>query len=471
MARRVYDRDEKKPGRQATQKARTRGNVVSGTGRNKAEGSRSGKGANSDNDKKKSGSRLTLLYRQAKDRSASVEPVDTDTTDVLKVDDYTGIHALLNPLWCYHGFRIAVIALTCFGVVMVFSASSVTMITAGLSPWKQAMMQGIYCLLGLLFCLLAMHPHADNYRKFSLAFVIFSIFLQLLTMTPLGVEVNGNKGWIGIPNKFTMQPAEVMKLALCIWMPWAVALAAKHHKTEGLKAYLPMAFIFLACLGAVMLGGDLGTAMILVAIGVTAMLVGGFPTKWLVASGLVLVALVVLFVVTSPNRMLRITAAYRPCPASSLQGECYQSMHAKYAMASGGFFGVGIGNSREKWNYLPEAHNDFIFAIIGEETGFVGAAAVVILFAILGWCMFVIALQTPDKYASRVLICIAIWIVGQALVNIMVVIGLLPVMGVPLPFVSAGGSSLVMCLFAAGVATSMMRMQPQIQANVAASRV
>ncbi|WEV66252.1 MULTISPECIES: putative peptidoglycan glycosyltransferase FtsW [unclassified Bifidobacterium] len=459
MARRVYETEERKSGKTARKRARTGRNAVSGIGRRETEG------------KRHSPSLADLLFRLDKGRSAADEPEQADTSDVLAVDDYSGIHALMNPLWCYYGFRIAVIALTCFGVVMVFSASSVTMIARGASPWKQAMMQGAYCLFGFAVCALAMRPHASSYRKCSFAFVVFSIFLQLLTVTPLGVEVNGNKGWIGIPNKFTMQPAEVMKLALCVWMPWAVASAVKHHRFEGVKAYLPMIFIFLACLGAVMLGGDLGTAMILVIIGVTAMLVGGFPTKWLIGAGLVLVVLVVLFVVTSPNRMLRITSAYRPCPASALQGECYQSVHAKYAMASGGFFGVGIGNSREKWNYLPEAHNDFIFAIIGEETGFVGAAAVVILFAILGWCMFVIALQTPDKYASRVLICIAIWIVGQALVNIMVVIGLLPVMGVPLPFVSAGGSSLVMCLFAAGVATSMMRMQPQIQAGIAASRV
>ncbi|MCO6558542.1 MAG: putative lipid II flippase FtsW [Bifidobacterium sp.] len=411
------------------------------------------------------------MYHKVKDSGVSDRPVDTDTFEVLKVTDYSGIHALMNPLWCYYGFRIAVIALTCFGVVMVFSASSVTMISYGLSPWKQALTQGFFCVLGLIACFVSMRFHSESYRKASFVFVVLSICLQLLTMTPLGIEVNGNKGWIGIPGLGSMQPAEFMKLALCIWLPWSVASAAKHYQREGFKAYLPLIVIFMGCLGAVMLGGDLGTALILVAIGVTAMLVGGFPTKWLIGSGLVLLALVVLFVVTSPNRMLRITAAYRPCPASALQGECYQSMHAKYAMASGGLFGVGIGNSREKWNYLPEAHNDFIFAIIGEETGFVGAAAVVILFAILGWCMFVIALQTPDRYASRVLICIAIWIVGQALINIMVVIGLLPVMGVPLPFVSAGGSSLVMCLFAAGVSTSMMRMQPEIHMDITSSRV
>lgn len=467
MARRVYDNENGKRAKKRGDSGISRVGLVG-----KAVKSRVSKREKKD---KASGgkarSRLDVFYRRASPSSSASQPVAADSSDTLDMPDYTGIRALMNPLWCYYGFRIAVVALTCFGVVMVFSASSVTMIAAKLSPWKQALSQGLYCIIGLVVCLVAMRVRSETYRKISFWFVVFSIALQLLTMTPLGVEVNGNKGWVGIRNVFTMQPAEVMKLALCMWMPWAISAAARHYKAEGFKAYLPAVFVFLACLGAVMLGGDLGTALILVAIGVTAMLVGGFPTKWLIGSGLVLVAAVVLFVITSPNRMLRITAAYRPCPVSALQGECYQSMHAKYAMASGGFFGVGIGNSREKWNYLPEAHNDFIFAIIGEETGFIGAAAVIILFAILAWCMFAIALQTPDKYASRVLICIAIWIVGQALVNIMVVIGLLPVMGVPLPFVSAGGSSLVMCLFAAGVATSMMKMQPQIQANVASLSV
>ena len=141
---------------------------------------------------------------------------------------------------------------------------------------------------------------------------------------------------------------------------------------------------------------------------------------------------------------------------------CYQSIHAKYALASGGFAGVGLGNSREKWNYLPEAHNDFIFAIIGEELGFVGAIVIIIMFVLIGWCLECIALQSKDRYTSIALVSIAVWIVGQAIINIMVVIGLLPVMGVPMPFVSAGGSSLIMCLTAAGVAISMMRQETQI---------
>ena len=167
--------------------------------------------------------------------------------------------------------------------------------------------------------------------------------------------------------------------------------------------------------------------------------------------------------VSSPNRLRRILATYGDCSAADAQSVCYQSIHAKYAIASGGFLGLGIGNSREKWNYLPAAHNDFIFAIIGEETGFVGCAIVLLFFAILAWCMIVIALQVTDRYVAMVLMCVAIWIVGQAMVNIGVVVGVFPVLGVPMPFVSAGGSSMIMCLTAAGLVVGLMRSQPQIK--------
>ncbi|WEV72860.1 putative lipid II flippase FtsW [Bifidobacterium sp. ESL0790] len=383
------------------------------------------------------------------------------------LNDYTGIRGLMNPLWCYYGFRLAVLALTCFGVVMVFSSSSVTMISYGLSPWKQALTQGLYCVIGLLLGWGAMHIPVSLYRKFSLWVVGASILLQLVTLTPLGIEVNGNKGWIGIGG-FTMQPAEFMKLALCIWMPASMANVAKRESKDRLKGYLVVAFVFLVCLGTVMLGGDLGTAIILLFIGAAAFVTGGFPWRWLFAIAALMAGAVAFFVLSSPNRMKRVLTFSQLCADPNSQPTCYQPTHSKYAMASGGLFGVGIGNSREKWNYLPEAHNDFIFAIIGEETGFVGAVIVLILFIALGWCMIVVAVKSADRYASMVLVCVAVWIVGQAAVNIMVVVDLLPVMGVPLPFVSAGGSSLVMCLIAAGVATSMMKEQPQIEANALA---
>ncbi|HAH53536.1 MAG TPA: cell division protein FtsW [Bifidobacterium sp.] len=360
------------------------------------------------------------------------------------------------------------VILTVFGVIMVFSSSSVNMIANGQSPWSQALKQGLFCAGGIVVAAMAMAIPSRAYRKCSGAFLVFALVLQFMTLTSLGVEVNGNKGWIGIPNVFTVQPAEIVKLALCIWMPGELIDAREKVRKgakplELLRAYDRLLVGYLASLILIVAGKDLGTAMIVVAIGCIALLLGDFPVKALLASVAVCVAGVIVLVIVSPNRVQRIMAVYQECSASDLEGVCYQAIHGKYAIASGGLLGVGIGNSGEKWGYLPEAHNDFIFAIIGEETGFVGAALVILLFFVLGWSMMVIALKTYDRYISIVLICIAVWIVGQAFVNIGVVVGIFPVVGVPMPFVSAGGSSLIMCLGAAGVAISMMKEQPQIK--------
>ncbi len=379
---------------------------------------------------------------------------------------FVGIRSLTNPLWCYHGFQLAVVILTLFGVIMVFSSSSVTLISNGHSPWSQAIKQGVYCFAGIIVAIFAMCFPYNKYRRFSSLILILAGAMQLMTLTPLGVEVNGNKGWIGIEGVFTMQPAEIVKLALCIWMPKELIDARKRVRKDGMvKAYSKLAIGYLCSLGFVMLGKDLGTGLIVLAIGVIALFLGEFPGKWLLALGGLGIVGVGGLVITSPNRLNRILATYQTCSASDLQGVCYQAVHGKYAIASGGLLGVGIGNSGEKWGYLPEAHNDFIFAIIGEETGFVGAAMVILLFMVLGWCMLMVAIQARNRYITIVISCIAVWIVGQAFINIGVVVGLFPVMGVPMPFVSAGGSSLVMCLAAAGVVISMMRGQPQIQAE------
>lgn len=391
-----------------------------------------------------------------------------DEAEELSFGQYTGIRALLNPLWCYHGFRVAVAALTGFGIIMVFSSSSVDMVSKGASPFRQALSQGMYCVLGIVIALVASRLPTRFYQRVSMGAVAVAMFLQLLTLTPLGTggEEYGNSGWIAIGG-FSMQPAEVVKFALCLWLPVGLRVSRKRFAKEGIMAYRWPAIVFVVCLGLVVAGKDVGTALIIVFIGVAAFLIGGVPAKWFALGGALVVAGLILLVVTSPNRMRRIMATYTGCSDADAQDTCFQSLHAKYAMASGGFLGVGIGNSREKWQYLPAAHNDFIFAIIGEETGFVGASLVILLFVVLGWCMVAVALQTRDRYVSMALVCITVWFVGQGLVNIGVVVGIFPVLGVPMPFVSAGGSSLIMCLAAAGVVCAMMRTQPQIKASLA----
>ncbi|NEG54384.1 FtsW/RodA/SpoVE family cell cycle protein [Bifidobacterium platyrrhinorum] len=381
-----------------------------------------------------------------------------------------GMRSLFNPLWCYHGFRMAVLGLSVFGVIMVFSSSAVSAASSGKSPFTDSLSQLVFCVLGLVVGVVVSVLPVRTYRRLAFPAVCTAIGLQLLTFTPLGVGQYGNYGWIGI-GSVTFQPAEFVKLSLCMWLPSALIAARKaaakaHGAKERFACYGVVLAVYALCLALVLGGKDLGTAMIIVFIGIVAFLVAGFPGPWLAGGVLVMSALVVALIASSPNRRDRVLAAYTQCSPSDTQAICYQSMHARYAIASGGLLGVGLGNSREKWNYLPAAHNDFIFAIIGEETGFLGSAMVILIFVILGWCLVFSALQAKDRYSAIALMCITVWLVGQALVNIGVVVGLFPVFGVPMPFVSAGGSSMLMCLMAAGFAMGLMRQQPQIRADV-----
>lgn len=374
-----------------------------------------------------------------------------------------GINSLFNPLWCYHGFRMAVLGLSVFGVIMVFSSSAVTAASAGKSPFVSSMSQGMFCVIGLAAGILCSFVPVNWYRKLGFFAVLGSGLLQALTLSSLGVGQYGNNGWIQL-GPVTLQPAEFVKFALCIWLPSALSVANKRYKDKGILVYIPSGIVYIALLVLILAGKDLGTALIVVFIGLVAFLTSGFPGKWMLGMIGGLGAVVLMLVMTSRNRLDRILAAYSTCSAEDAQGICYQSTHARYAIASGGLFGVGLGNSREKWNYLPAAHNDFIFAIIGEETGFIGAAMVILVFMVLGWCLVFSAIQVRQSYSSVVLMCIATWLVGQAMVNIGVVVGVFPVFGVPMPFVSAGGSSMIMCLMISGVAISMMRQQPQVKA-------
>ncbi|MDR2799029.1 MAG: FtsW/RodA/SpoVE family cell cycle protein, partial [Bifidobacteriaceae bacterium] len=204
-------------------------------------------------------------------------------------------------------------------------------------------------------------------------------------------------------------------------------------------------------------GGDLGTAIILILIIAAAYAFAGTKGKYMLAAsagGFVL--LVLAFVVGSSNRMDRITAAYGDCLGHE-EGFCYQTIHGLYALATGGIFGVGPGASREKWNYLPEANNDFIFSVIGEEFGVMGTLFVLAIFVFLLYSTYRIILQLKSNYEIIVAGCIITWIIGQALINMAIVVRLLPVMGVPLPLISSGGSSLIATLIALGVIASFAR--------------
>lgn len=382
-----------------------------------------------------------------------------------RFQQYTGYHNLINPLWCLYGFRIAVALLSIIGLLMVFSSSSVAMISANNLAWGQGINQTVYCVIGVIGYLVASRAVNEQlYRRGAMMAFLLAFFVQMLTIVPgIRHEVNGNAGWIRI-GPITMQPAELTKLALCIWLPLLLIDAGnKFKRTHEIKSYLRVGACLALMAGSIMIGHDLGTLMIIFFIVLAVAFVSDLPRTYFYSLILSVVVLVIGLVLVSKNRMRRIFAVFNGCSGEDARGVCFQSIHANYALSSGGLAGVGIGNSREKWNYLPYAHNDFIFAIIGEEMGFLGAALVVLLYLIIGWCLLATAMQLRQRFSAFVLIAIASWLVMQGFINILVVVRVLPVLGVPMPFVSAGGSSLVMCLTAAGVADCIMRANVQAQ--------
>jgi cell division protein FtsW len=229
-----------------------------------------------------------------------------------------------------------------------------------------------------------------------------------------------------------------------------------------MHAFLPAVPGAVLVLSLVMAGHDLGTGIVIGLLVAGAFWVSGAPAKMLAAGGALAAFVVVNFFILGQggerDRLGRILATYGQC--TDPQGECYQSLHGLYGLGTGGLFGVGLGASREKWRYLPEAHNDFIYAVVGEELGLLGTLLVLMLFAVLGLAMARVVRRHPDPFVKITTAAVACWVVGQAFVNIGVVIGMLPVIGVPLPLVSAGGSALVTTMAALGMVISFARTEP-----------
>ena len=354
------------------------------------------------------------------------------------------------------------------GLVMVLSSSTITSIAAGDSPFAAFLVQARFALIGLPLMLVAARLPVRWYKRLAWPALLASLTM-LVAVLFVGKLVNGNRNWL-VLGPIQFQPSELAKLALAVWL--GAVLGRKQHLLRSWgQALVPGALGLAAVLGLVMAGHDLGTALILALLGLGAYWVSGAPAAML-GVGAVGAALFVgwTFIVNQngSDRLTRILATYgSTCDAAS---ECYQSIHGLYGLGTGGLFGVGLGASREKWKYLPEAHNDFIYSVIGEELGLLGTLLVLALFAVLGIAMARVVRRHPDPFVKITTAAIGCWIVGQAFVNIGVVIGVLPVIGVPLPLVSAGGSALVTTMVALGVVISFARSEPGAAEALAARR-
>ena len=293
------------------------------------------------------------------------------------------------------------------------------------------------------------------WKKHARLLLIGACILQLLVLaTPLGMEVGGNRNWLRL-GSLSLQPSEVLKIALAIWV--SMFLVKRYEKiTDWKYSFLPVVLVSGAAIGLVTIGGDLGTTIILGGMLLGALFFAGTPLKHLALTLGVASVVAVLLAVSRPNRLIRILAFLNPGSADPT-GVGWQIQNSYYALASGGVFGVGLGNSKSKWGWLPAADTDFIFAVIGNELGLIGTVLVLFLFAVLAVVLLRIIGTTTDRFARIATAAVTAWIIGEAAVNIAVVLGLLPVLGVPLPFFSSGGTALVSTLAAwaaAGISDS-----------------
>lgn len=374
---------------------------------------------------------------------------------------WTGVRTTLaSPVAPYYLVLGTTLALTLFGLVMVLSASSVRSLLAGMDFWAVGRAQAVFAVLGLVCLLIASRISLPWWKRLAVPVFAVALLLQALVMTPLGDAVGGNRNWLDL-GPLRLQPAEVGKFALVLL---GAAVLTRKRKVIGrvLQAVVP----FLVPLGGlyvglVLMGRDLGTALVLLGICAGALFGAGVQARWfLLAGGLVGVGAVAL-VVTDAARMARMGALIGGCTdAHDESAACFQKTHAEYALADGGWWGVGLGASREKWGILPEPHNDFIYAIIGEELGMPGTVTVLVLFVVLAYACYRIIAQSPDFFVRVGTAAIMAWILGQTMINIGSVVGLLPIIGVPLPLVSAGGTALVTTLAAMGLLLAFARSLP-----------
>ncbi|MFC8191836.1 putative lipid II flippase FtsW [Cellulomonas sp. NPDC057328] len=342
------------------------------------------------------------------------------------------------------------------GLVMVLSSSSVESLAEGHSPYAVFLDQAKYALIGLPALLVLSRMPVRALRAAAWPVLGAAVVFQMLVFTPLGCGAGGNRNWVCLPG-FSAQPSETVKLALAVWLGAVLTrkLALLHEWKHALVPAVPVAGL---AIGAVLLGHDLGTALVLVLLVAGAMFVAGVPLRIFAVAGLVAAAGVALLAIGSENRVNRIMSWLSA--TCDVTNECYQTLHGGWGLATGGLGGLGLGESREKWSYLPAAHNDFIFAILGEELGLVGTLLVLGLFALLAFAMIRVIRRHPDPFVKITTAGICAWVVGQATINIAVVIGLAPVIGVPLPLVSAGGSALIVTMAALGVLISFARSEP-----------
>ncbi|WP_457098240.1 putative lipid II flippase FtsW [Microbacterium sp. P5_E9] len=349
--------------------------------------------------------------------------------------------------------------LTFFGLVMILSATSATATAAGQPPYEAVLKQAMFAVLGIPLMFIASRLPIAFWKKVAWPALIAAILFQLLVFVPgIGVEANGNRNWIVVAG-LQAQPSEFLKLTLALWVGY-VLFRKQTLLGSWTHVVIPLVPVTVLVLATVMAGRDMGTAMIIALVALGALFFSGVKLRLFILPAMLGVLGAVVFAATSPDRVRRILSFLNPNCLADYFGDCYQPLHGIWGLAGGGIFGVGLGGSKEKYDWLPAAANDYIFAIVGEELGLIGCIVVLGLFALFAVGAFHVIRKTHDPFVRIVAGAITVWIVGQALINIGVVLRVFPVLGVPLPFMSQGGTSLLSVLLACGVLLSFARTLP-----------
>jgi cell division protein FtsW len=345
---------------------------------------------------------------------------------------------LQRPLASYYLVLASTGALLALGLVMVFSASSVRAYATYNTSYAIALKQAIFMAIGLPCMWIASRLPIRVWRMLGYPLLLIAFAGLVLVLVPgIGRNVDGATRWIPLPGGFNLQPSELGKLSLALW---GADLLVRKKKLLGEWKHLFVPLVPVACLALllVMLEPDMGTTLATVSVVVALLWVVGTPIRYFAVFLGGLASLAALLAVAEPYRMARLTAFLHPF--DDPQGAGYQAVQGLYALSSGGWFGLGLGASREKWaGGLPNAHTDYVFAIIGEELGLLGTLSVLVLFGTLTYAGVRIAKRSTDPFARLAASGVTAWLAAQSLINIGAVVGMVPITGIPLPLVSYGG--------------------------------
>jgi cell division protein FtsW len=340
---------------------------------------------------------------------------------------------------------LVTLALVAFGLVMVYSATSAPAALARADPMSYLKKQGVYAVIGVVLMMIGARFDYRRLRAFAPTALVCSLFLCLAVLA-VGTRVNGARRWLSFGSA-TFQPSELAKLALAVWV--AAYLSRRPAPRTLKELWRPLGMLLLVFCGLVLAEPDLGTAIVIVVVVAVILLVSGTPRRTLALGTGYVAALGLVAIAFSPYRRARFFSFLHPW--HDALGAGFQTVQAMIGLASGGLFGVGLGQGVIKDNYLPEAHTDMIMAVIGEELGLVGVTAVVAAFAAFAYAGLRIALTCRDPFGKRLAAGLVALVSGQAVINLAAVLGLAPLTGIPLPFISYGGSSLVVALLSVGI--------------------